>query len=399
MKGRAMSEIRPAQILRALDAGEFEFFHQPKVSFLTGRVSGCEALLRWRRPDGSLLLPGDFLPQAESCGLVTEIARRMFPLLCREQAAFAAVREDLRVSFNVNPNDLENEELVELVLEGVAGGLLLPNQVQVELAGSDCRYGSLTLQANLELLAGSGVQLVMDDFGAGAASLEALNRLPFSAVKIDRRVVGGLLADDRCAALALAAIRAAHELDLTVIAQGVESEEEFHFLHHAGCSEAQGYWISPPLPFEEALEFAGADRRWCDFPVGLLRQIELDHIQWRKAVIDRVVGVRNRRLPAGSRRFGTDPQECRFGRWFYGEEQGFASDPGFAGLEEPHRNLHRAADRLLAAAEQENTAPAAIERMVAELQERSEEFLRALQALERQALLSGAAGGREGRVA
>ncbi|MBC8328220.1 MAG: EAL domain-containing protein [Planctomycetes bacterium] len=384
-----MSDLRPADVLRALDAGEFEFFYQPKVSFLTGRISGCEALIRWRKADGSYVLPGAFLPMAERSGLITEISRRMFPVLCRDQARIDQEVGGIHVAFNVNAHDLENEEMIELLLQGIHTGLLRPEQIQIELTETAVADDHGLLVENVRTLVDAGMTLVMDDFGTGYSSLDALHRLPFSVVKIDQAVIKGLMDSSRCAAIAMASIRMAHEMGMAVVAEGVETEEVFQYLHHSGCTEAQGYWICRPKPIDEAIAFIGENRCWCEFPVGLLRHVEMDHIQWRKSVMDRVLGVRQLQYPRKDNCLGSEPQSCRFGEWFYGTGRAFAGDPMFDGLEEPHRKLHEVGDRLIQAAEVDHVPTYALRSMTTELLQRSEELMRLLQDLEIQALLKG----------
>ncbi|MBL7008466.1 MAG: EAL domain-containing protein [Planctomycetes bacterium] len=382
-----MPQIRPQDLIRAVENDELEFWYQPKVSFLTGRVSGCEALIRWRQPDGSVLLPGSFLPQAEEAGLVTEIAKHMFSKLCLDQRKLVDAFGAFHVAFNVTADDLENPDMVALILSAVHSGLVQANQIQVELTETAVAQNAETLQASIEALVEAGVALAMDDFGTGYSSLDTLHRLPFSVVKIDREVINGLTHSGRCAAIALASIRMAHEMDLKVVAEGVETEEVFEYLLHAGCTEAQGFWISEPLPLDELIGFVAQGRRWCSMPIGLLRHVEIDHIRWRKAVMDRVLGVKSSGLVGSLDAIGISPYRCRFGQWFYGIGRDFVGKPGFDALEEPHRKLHQVGARLLQASS-EGVPDYAIRSMTAELNYCSEELLRLLQDLEIDALLT-----------
>ena len=389
-----MSELQPSDLLRALDAGEFEFFYQPKVSLITGLVSGCEALIRWRQQDGSYLLPGAFLPLAEESGLITEIARRMFPVLCLDQERIHDKVGDVHVAFN-----LENGEMVDLILEAVHTGLLSPQRLQIELTETAVAENQDALMANVELLVGAGLALAMDDFGTGYSSLDTLHQLPFSVVKIDQGVVKRLLQSSRCAAITMASIRMAHEMGLTVVAEGVESEDVFDYLHHAGCTEAQGYWLCRPKPLEEAIRFMQEGRCWCEFPIGLLRNIEMDHLQWRKAVMDRVLGLHAGGPSPNGACLDVGHSECHLGKWYYGPGQAYVGDPMFDCLAAPHRRLHEVGARLIQAAEEGRLPGYAMRSMSRELHQRSEDLLRMLQDLEIQAMLSQRAGQGEPQAA
>jgi EAL domain-containing protein (putative c-di-GMP-specific phosphodiesterase class I) len=381
-----MPSIRLEEIERALAEDAFEFFYQPKISFLTGRVSGCEALIRWPQPDGTVVYPDAFLPQAEEAGLITEIARRMFPKLCLDQRKLVDTFGAFPVAFNVSARDLENARMVELVLSAIHTGMVHPEQIQVELTETAVACSAEDLRCNIEKLVDAGVALAMDDFGTGYSSLDALHRLPFSVVKIDQGVVKGLTTSGRCAAIVLASIRMAHEMDLRVVAEGVETEEIFDFLLHAGCTEAQGFWISHALPLGEFIDFVAEGRRWCNMPIGLLRHVEIDHIQWRKAVMDRVLGLHASGLVGGLEGVGISPYRCRFGQWYYGIGRDFAGQPCFDALEEPHRKLHETGTRLIQVAD-EGAPEYLIRSLTAELNHRSEELMRLLQDLEINSLI------------
>ena len=173
-----------------------------------------------------------------------------------------------------------------------------------------------------------------------------------------------------------------------MIAEGVETEELFEYLLHAGCTEAQGYWISKPLPLDAFIEFVAQGRRWCNIPIGLLRHVEIDHIQWRKAVMDKVLGTRTSGLIGNLDGIGISPYRCRFGQWYYGIGRDFAGNPSFDALEEPHRKLHKVGAQLIQAAE-EGVPEYALRSMTSELNYCSEELLRLLQDLEISALLEG----------
>ncbi len=380
------------QLEHALEAEEFEFWYQPKVSFLTGRVCGCEALLRWRKPGEGIIPPGEFLPLAEKSGFITQITQAMFPKLCVDYRKMQDAFGEFQVAFNISAKDLQSREMVDTILRAVHTGMVSRHQLQVELTETVAATTDPRLREGLDAVVDAGIALAMDDFGTGYSSLDTLHKLPFTIVKIDQGVVMGLMESAKCASIVLASIRMAHEMDLKVVAEGVESEQIFEYLLHAGCTEAQGFWISRPIPLDAFHAFVAADPCWSGMPIGLLHHIGLDHIQWRRSLMERVLATYRKEAARSIDRVELSPYNCRFGRWYYGIGRIFAGDPHFDALEEPHNRLHLLAAQLLKAAGNDADYD--------ELRERGEifnrcsaEVLQLLQELEIKALLQASRDG------
>jgi len=236
----------------AIERDELVLQYQPKVEVATGRVLGCEALVRWRHPERGLIPPNEFIPVAEESGLITEIARWALRTACREiKTIHDAGLPDISVSVNLSCNDLRNDELPRIV------------EVVLRETGLDCRYLDLEvtesrlmedLETSLSVvkrLEAMGLSLSVDDFGTGYSSLAYLKRLPLTTLKIDRSFTKEVVGDQDGAAIAGAIIAMAHSLKLDVVAEGVETEEQLQFLGAHGCDQYQGYLFSRPIYLDD----------------------------------------------------------------------------------------------------------------------------------------------------
>ncbi len=372
--------IQPQDIHDAIATGKLHFWYQPKVSFLTGRICGCEALIRWRQDDGSILGPGSFLPVAEKAGLMTAIAQHMFTELCNDLPEITGVMPNIEVSFNLTAQDLEHPGMIDQIKSAISNNVIQPRNLQVELTETAVPNNQNDMMKGISTLLDLGVQLAMDDFGTGYSSLDALHRLPFDVLKIDQSVIKGLPTSVGCAVIVNASIRMAYEMGLTVVAEGVESEAIFDHLLNTGCTQGQGYWISKPLPLSKFQSFVRADHSWVTFPFGLIRHAEIDHVQWRKAVLD-VALSRNKRSFAGERNVASCTSEnCRFGRWLHDNFKAYRIDPRMQDLIKTHDQVHREAVHLVERAKLD-IEPEELVRLTTAFTAKSEMLLHQLQEL------------------
>jgi EAL domain-containing protein (putative c-di-GMP-specific phosphodiesterase class I) len=294
-------QVTAGEVRDALKKGEFRFFYQPKVSFLTGQISGAEALIRWQRNEQTIVLPDAFIPVAHAHGLVPEITRAMFPRLVEDFQRIRSVNEETTVALNVTAQDLDTPRLLALVREAVASGSISSSQLEIEITETEAVVGSDATTSSLEALIGEGVQLSMDDYGTGYSSLDSLNRLPFGAIKMDQSFVLKMLSSPKSATLVKASVAMAQMLGLKTIVEGIETEGVYNTLIHCGCDEGQGYWISPPLAPEDYLAFLNAGHRWPASAVGMLRMAQLSHTWQKTLLVDAVFAfVQSRRMRAGS---------------------------------------------------------------------------------------------------
>jgi EAL domain-containing protein (putative c-di-GMP-specific phosphodiesterase class I) len=239
------------QLRQALDNEEFVLHYQPKVNFVSGMVTGAEALIRWNDPRTGLVPPGRFIPILEETGLIHEVGRwalrrALADYLRWRSAGLAAVR----IAVNVSPLQLRNRGFIAEIVQAIgidaqaAAGLEL--EITESLIMEDVKRNIASLQAIRAL----GVTIGIDDFGTGFSSLAYLAKLPVDTLKIDRSFVTDMTAGPQGLALVSTIINLAHSLKLNVVAEGVETEEQSRLLRLLDCDEMQGYLFSKPVPGE-----------------------------------------------------------------------------------------------------------------------------------------------------
>lgn len=343
-----------AELEHALDHGELVYFYQPKVSLVTGRISGVEALIRWQKPDGSMIMPGRFIPFAESAGFINRISRGMFPRLVEDMVIINDLSDDVSVSFNLSAQDIASPEMIGLIREAVHGNRINPHRLQVEITEASVISGSDGhVREHVQELVGLGVKLAMDDYGIGYSSIDTLSRWPFSVVKIDQGLIRRMAESEKSTTIVQASIRMAHQLGLDIVAEGIENADIYEFLLHTGCTHAQGFWLGRPMPLQDLLAFIRRDRRWSALPIGLIHMAQLDHIQWRRSLVGQVTALSFGKASANdvcTASVQMDYHECKLGEWYYGIGQEFKGIDAFDQLEAPHRKLHALGAELLALA-------------------------------------------------
>jgi len=237
-----------SDLRRALHNNEFELFYQPQVNN-DGRVTSAEALLRWRHPRRGMVPPGEFIPMAEDDGLIVEIGHWVLETACVQLAQWAKnpLMEDLTVAVNVSLRQLLESRFVEGVLEVLRKSGANPRKLKLEITESSMVAKPDDTIAKMQALKGCGLGFSLDDFGTGYSSLSHLNRLPLDQLKVDRSFVTDLLVSDKDASIARTIILLGRNLNLTVIAEGVETEGQRDFLEKAGCHLYQGFLFSAAL--------------------------------------------------------------------------------------------------------------------------------------------------------
>ena len=235
----------------ALDGEELAVHYQPLVSLVSGRIVGLEALLRWNRGEKGLILPATFIPVAEETGLILSIGQRVMRTACRRVKEWMqSGLPDLRVAVNVSARQFRDPNLLETVDQALSESELPPEHLELEITESVAMASAEIVVANLEALRGRGVRVAIDDFGTGYSSLNYLKRFPIDTLKIDRSFVTEVGTNPADAGIVRAIVEMAHGLKLNVVAEGVETEDQFRHLQRYGCDEMQGYWVGPPLPAE-----------------------------------------------------------------------------------------------------------------------------------------------------
>jgi diguanylate cyclase (GGDEF)-like protein len=245
---------------QALKMQQFELHYQPKVNTSTGDVHSAEALIRWRHPQRGLILPAQFIPLAEECGLIHNIGAWVLHEACRQCAAWRlAGQPSLRVAVNVAAAQFRRGDLLDVVRSALEESHLDPRFLEIELTESAVMTNPEDSAAMLEQLSRMGVLVSVDDFGTGYSSMSYLRRFPIDKLKIDRSFIAELTTRVDDASIVQAIVSLAHSLRLKVVAEGVETLEQLKFLQSIGCDQYQGYHFSPPLP---PAEFAELVRNW-----------------------------------------------------------------------------------------------------------------------------------------
>ncbi len=236
------------QLRQALKHNELELQYQPIINTKTKRIIGTEALVRWNHPEMGLILPKDFVGQAEESGLIIEMGEWVLREVCRQiQIWENEGRIPPPVSINLSPRELLRPTLVENISAALNEFKISPSQIKLELTETFLMKNIDLSASILEQLRALGIRILIDDFGTGYASLNYLKRLPIDAVKIDRSFIAGVPVSLQDAALTSAIIAISHQLGLGVVAEGVENNDQFEFLRAANCNYAQGNFFFKPV--------------------------------------------------------------------------------------------------------------------------------------------------------
>ncbi|MDQ0586221.1 putative bifunctional diguanylate cyclase/phosphodiesterase [Variovorax paradoxus] len=255
MNGAIRDELALREGLRHATArGEFHLVYQPQVEMGSGQVTGVEALIRWQHPERGLVSPVQFIPLAEETGLIVPIGEWVLRTACFQNKAWQdAGLPAFSVSVNVSARQFRERTLIEQVAKALEESGLEARFLELELTESMVMEDLEKALLSMKALQAMGVQFSIDDFGTGYSSLSALKRFPIARLKIDRAFVRDIPGDEEDKAIAKAIISLGHELNLKVIAEGVETEQQLEFLRAHGCDEMQGYLFSRPvLPAELA---------------------------------------------------------------------------------------------------------------------------------------------------
>jgi diguanylate cyclase (GGDEF)-like protein/PAS domain S-box-containing protein len=249
-----------AAMFQAVRDGEFLLHYQPIVDARTRQIMGFEALMRWQRPGIGLVSPAQFIPMAESNGLINLLGAWALKAACVQIKRFEQiVGRPLYVSVNVSPRQFRNDQFLDIMdeaikLSGVDGGQLLL-EITEGILMSDPEHAEALLNA----MAARNVRIAIDDFGTGYSSLAYLKRFPIATLKIDRAFIKDLPGSVKDVAICNVVLSLASHLNLSTVAEGVESEEQFHFLAQNGCGLIQGYLTGRPLLPEDVVEVLKAE--------------------------------------------------------------------------------------------------------------------------------------------
>jgi EAL domain-containing protein (putative c-di-GMP-specific phosphodiesterase class I) len=235
---------------RALERDQLHIVYQPVVSLRDHSIHSLEALLRWQHPERGAISPSDFIPVAEECGMIEPIGRWVLEHACAQAArwqAELAPERSLGISVNLSVREFKHRELERTIASVLALTGVDPSSLCLEITESVLMEEPHGFSETIKQLAPLGVRFVLDDFGTGYSSLAYLSGLPIHGLKVDRSFVEMIGRDTRSTAVTTAIVRMAQALSVQVIAEGVETQQQFHALRALGCELAQGFYLSHPL--------------------------------------------------------------------------------------------------------------------------------------------------------
>ncbi|HET9734193.1 MAG TPA: PAS domain S-box protein [Burkholderiales bacterium] len=250
MNQRSVAKVQlNTDLRRALERDEFTLHYQPKVDLASGKLRGMEALLRWNHPSRGLVSPGEFIPALEDSGLILPVGEWVVEEACRQVLRWTEGGSmPVPVAVNLSPKQFRRRDLDALIRAALVRTGVSAEFLELEITESCLMENPEDAVRELRNLRAAGLRISVDDFGTGYSSLSYLTRLPLSALKIDRSFVRDAESSAEAASIVRAVIDMAQNLRLTVIAEGVETEQQAAFLRRHGCDQAQGYFYGRPVP-------------------------------------------------------------------------------------------------------------------------------------------------------
>jgi diguanylate cyclase (GGDEF)-like protein len=250
---------------RAIERQEFIVYYQPIVCFATGKISGFEALVRWQHPSLGMVAPADFIPVAEETGLIAIIDTWVLQTACQQLRHWqkqAVIDPQISIGVNISVRLFSHPNLLGIIDQAWRDINLNPQNLKLEITESAIMDNSEAATTILQILRESNIQLSIDDFGTGYSSLSYLHRFPVNTLKIDKSFVNCLEQSPRNIGLISSIISLAHKMEMKAIAEGIETAEQLTVLRELGCDFGQGYYFSPPLDANSALELLALNRQW-----------------------------------------------------------------------------------------------------------------------------------------
>ena len=237
-----------AGLRQAIENDELVLHYQPVLSLATGRIVELEALVRWQHPRNGLIMPNDFIHVAEKAGMMVSLGEWVLAKAAQQAKTWQnAGFSDLRIAINLSPSQFHEKNLVSNVRRVLTETGLPAETLEIEITEGVAMEDAQVTLSNLLALRALNVGVSIDDFGTGYSSLSYLKRFPVTTLKIDRSFITDVVSNSADAGIVRAVVAMAHGLKLNVIAEGVETKEQFSYLRENGCDALQGYWFSRPL--------------------------------------------------------------------------------------------------------------------------------------------------------
>ncbi|MBE9207108.1 EAL domain-containing response regulator [Nostoc sp. LEGE 06077] len=254
-------EMNLQRVVKQKQFQEFELHYQPIVDIASGQIIAAESLLRWQSPELGLVTPTEFIPIAESTGLIVAIDQWVLENVCQQIKIWHDVGiAYLTMTVNLSLMEFHQPDLLPKINELLGRNNLEPQYLEIELTESVIMQDINGAIATMNQLQSLGLKIAIDDFGTGYSSLIYLKNLPINTLKIDRYFIHNIAADHQKSAITKALIEMAHNLNMRVIAEGVETDEELHLLRDYHCDAMQGFLFSRPLPAAEFENFLWSNR-------------------------------------------------------------------------------------------------------------------------------------------
>ncbi|HMV52242.1 MAG TPA: EAL domain-containing protein [Rhodocyclaceae bacterium] len=243
------------ELRNAMERGDLTLWYQPQVSIETGEITRFEALIRWNHHVHGWIEPGEFIPIAESSGLIVRLGRWLLDRACAEAATWPA---HLGIAVNISPVQIVGQDLCSQIGEMLRTHGLASDRLELEITETAFLNESAATLDQLQALHATGVKLALDDFGTGYASLAYLRRLPFDTLKVDRSFVHEMLESQEAEAIVRSVVTLASTLGISTVAEGVESREQLDALRRDGCTHAQGFYLGAPVPAGSLRQYFGS---------------------------------------------------------------------------------------------------------------------------------------------
>jgi EAL domain-containing protein (putative c-di-GMP-specific phosphodiesterase class I) len=261
-------------VFRSLANKEFKLFFHPQIEFATGRIAALEVLLRWYPDHCREILPGNFIPAFEASGDIIAVGAWVIHSACRQLRQWRnefSIPDNCRLCINVSAPQFDDDNLYNALQNAIARYDIATELIELELTESRSLADSKNTRRNIGQIHALGVRMSVDDFGTGYSSLAYLKQYCFHTLKIDRSIIQGIVAGDVAQAIVDSVLQLAHRLEIDVVAEGVETPEQFSILLNMGCDLGQGYLFTSPLPASAVPQYI---RRWSELINPMFQQIK-----------------------------------------------------------------------------------------------------------------------------
>jgi len=351
-------EISILEIAKGLSNKEFIFYYQPIVSLVTGQISGAEALIRWQKKDGSLVPPSKFIPLAEDAGFISEIIQEMLPMVFEDLLRINENNKTVSVSFNTSAKDFADTRVVDSISQQLSKCKIEPSRLHVEITETAFLPLDPSTTRALFDIRDLGLEIVLNDFSAGHSTFSYLSQLPFSALKIAMPLVQRIGSSKLDFRLLRHLVSLGHQLEYDVIAEGVENTELHRLILSTGCSSAQGYYYSHPLPLDGFIALLEKQPSWVDFPFGLVYLAQFDIVDFSRDTIREALIIYSNqdeqiRQRAKARLPELKYSETELAKWYSEiEKYEFDLPENFSAIGLEYNQFHKTSFELIQLAEQ-----------------------------------------------